>query len=151
MRASTILLNFVLWPVMQMGLARIFVMLPEAWFQQPATASGAGRGEVNFYRRALMIRRWKRWLPDGEGWVGGVFSKKSLRGASREHLGQFVTESRRGEATHWSAIACSLAFFLWNPVFTWPGLLFLAVALNGPCIAAQRYNRAMLLRWLRRP
>ena len=149
MKASVILLNFLLWPLMQMGLARIFVSLPAKWFER-AGVHATGEREVHFYRNVLKIKRWKRWLPDGEGWVGGRFSKKALHGADREHLHRFVSEGRRGEATHWAAIACSSVFFLWNPMFTWPGLLLLAMVLNGPCIAAQRYNRAMLLRWLGR-
>ena len=61
------------------------------------------------------------------------------------YLRTWVLESCRAELVHWLAIPPALLFFLWNP---WPvGLLMIlyALAVNGPCIVAQRYNRPRFL------
>ena len=57
-------------------------------------------------------------------------------------------ENVRGEAVHWIVLSSSVFFFLWNP--WWAGLIMVAYALaaNGPCIVAQRYNRIRLMKIL---
>jgi glycosyl-4,4'-diaponeurosporenoate acyltransferase len=143
-------LNVVLWAVMQLAVARIYVVLPDRYFNRAGRFSAVRWREIRFYRNALQVRRWKDLLPDGEGWVGGEFSKKSLQSVSRTYLERFVRETRRGEAVHWTAILCSALFFTWNPPITWPGLVLTGLVLNLPCIVVQRYNRFVLVNWLNR-
>lgn len=134
---------------MQLAVARIYVLLPDRMFRRRERVRPSRR-EVRFYRDSLKVRRWKNLLPDGEGWVGGDFSKKSLQSVSPSYLERFVRETRRGEAVHWTAIACAFLFFAWNRPLVWPSLVVTALAVNGPCIVVQRYNRFVLNEWLQR-
>lgn len=134
---------------MQLAVARIYVLLPDRMFQRRERVSPS-QSEIRFYRNTLQVRRWKDLLPDGEGWVGGEFSKKSLQSVSRTYLERFVRETRRGEAVHWTAIVCAFLFFFWNPPLVWPSFVVTALAVNGPCIVVQRYNRFVLVQWLQR-
>lgn len=147
---TRVLTNFITWPLIQLAIARLFLSLPARWFQSPVVRSDYHAREMRFYRATLHIRQWKGLLPDGARWLGDEDHKKSVRRADRRHLLRFVQETRRAEATHYAAFASLSLTLLWNPRFTWPGLIVLALLLNAPCILVQRYNRAALLQWLRR-
>ena len=96
------------------------------------------------------IRRWKDSLPEaGDLFRGGV-SKRHLAGGDSLSLARFAAETRRAEWVHWSALAASLTFFVWNPWAIGAVMVGFGIAVNLPFIAIQRYNRARVLRVLRR-
>ena len=103
-----------------------------------------------FYERVFAIKRWKDWLPDAARWFTGGFAKGELTDKGVEYWQRFRRETWRGELCHWCAIVCAPVFFLWNP--WWGDLIIVAyaIAANVPCILAQRYNRARILRLLAR-
>jgi glycosyl-4,4'-diaponeurosporenoate acyltransferase len=139
-------INCMGWPLIQMGLAWIFTRLPEDWFDAPTGC----KGEEGFYRHVLHVRCWKDRLPDAAGWFAGGFAKRSLAESGPLYLQRFVRETWRGELCHWSALAFTPVFFLWNP--WWGDLICLgyAIAANLPCIIVQRHNRLRLRKLLAR-
>jgi glycosyl-4,4'-diaponeurosporenoate acyltransferase len=140
--------NVVGLAALQLGLARLFLWLPNAWFEKRKPE--AKPAEHRLWERLLRVKRWKGFLPDGAAWFEGGFAKGRLAGRDIAYLRQFVRETRRGEACHWTALVGASVFFLWNP---WWGDLVIglyALAANLPCIIAQRYNRARLSRILAR-
>jgi len=143
-----VILNVGGWLLIQIGFAWLFTRLPAGWFSPspPFTWEQSGR----IYESWLGIRRWKDRLPDGARWFSGGFAKASLGGVDPDHLHRFARETRRAEMCHLAAILCAPVFFLWNPL--WGDLVIVAYALaaNVPCIVAQRYNRARLLRLMER-
>lgn len=102
------------------------------------------------YERRFAIRRWKRWLPEGGDTFEGGFNKKHLRGRDSAHLKRFVAETRRAEMTHWITMAYGPLFWLWSAWWLGGVMVVFGVLANVPCLVAQRYNRARLLRVLRR-
>lgn len=100
------------------------------------------------YTETFRIRRWKRLLPEAGALFAGGFDKKRLGGRDPLRLERYMAETRRAELGHVLALLAAPAFFAWNP---WPvGVFMLAYAIiaNGPCIAAQRYNRLRIQRVL---
>jgi glycosyl-4,4'-diaponeurosporenoate acyltransferase len=83
-----------------------------------------------FYERVMRIKQWKDLLPDAGALFQGGVSKQDLVGRDREHLA-------------W--------FFLWNPWWLGLAMVGYGIVANVPCVAIQRYNRARLLRIIRRP
>lgn len=143
-----IALNVVGWAGIQMGLAWAFTKMPVSWFN-PGRAFGF-ESNGRFYERAFCVKKWKDMLPDAARWFGGGFAKASMSSTDAAYLTRFVVETWRGEVCHWTAIACTPVFFLWNP--WWGDLIIVVYALfaNLPCILAQRYNRARFQRLLTR-
>ena len=72
------------------------------------------------------------------------------RTVTRADLGRYLVETRRGELAHWAIMAAAPLFLLWNPWTIWLLMVAYAVVANLPCIVIQRYNRARLLRILKR-
>jgi glycosyl-4,4'-diaponeurosporenoate acyltransferase len=139
--------NLLGWPVIQVGLAALFLRLPGQWFAKDGALYQARAWEEDgrFYTRWLQIRRWKRLLPDGAPWVGGM-SKKRLQSRDPRFLETFILETRRAECAHWCMLLCLPLFFLCNPPWARWVMTAYAVAANLPCIVAQRYNRLVLQR-----
>lgn len=104
----------------------------------------------HLYERRLGIRRWKQRVPEAGGFFAGGVSKRRLA-AGADGRDRLTIETRRAERAHWVALAfVGTVPALWNHG---PALLVMAlygVAINGPCIAVQRYNRARLARLSRR-
>jgi glycosyl-4,4'-diaponeurosporenoate acyltransferase len=146
--AWVVVLNVGGWLSLQLALAWAFTRMPVLWFHAvpPRAWEDGGR----FYERFVAVRRWKDLLPDGARWFAGGFGKGTLVSTAPEYLQRFLRETRRGELCHRFAILCAPVFFLWNP--WWGDLIILAYALaaNLPCIFAQRYNRARMLRLMGR-
>ena len=142
-----VILNVLLWPVIQVALAWGFTRMPVCWFNPPATPAFES---AVFHEKFLWIKHWKNLLPDGADWIGGAFNKSQLRATDREYLHRFIIESWRGELCHGCALLFVPVFFLWNP--WWGNCVILAYALsaNLPCLIAQRYNRIRLRRLLAR-
>jgi glycosyl-4,4'-diaponeurosporenoate acyltransferase len=141
----TIFLNVVLWPVIQLALAWLFIRMPASWFKAPTPFESA-----RFHERYLGVKHWKDLLPDGGTWFGGGFAKRGMSNTDPAYLQRFIAETWRGELCHYSAFLFLPLFFLWNP---WWGNLVMtlyAIAANAPCIIAQRYNRIRMRKLLDR-
>ena len=139
-----VLLNVGGWLAIQLGLAWLFLRMPVNWFA--AGEARTNRRVRNFYERILLIKRWKDRLPDAARWFEGGFAKSELAGTKPDYLRRFIRETWRGELCHWTAIACTPVFFLWNPAWGDGIILLYAVAANLPCILVQRFNRSRLQR-----
>jgi glycosyl-4,4'-diaponeurosporenoate acyltransferase len=97
----------------------------------------------------LGVRRWKDRLPEAGSLFGSV-SKRSLPGRTDRGLAAFAAEARRAEYVHWAALAPLAAMPWWNPPWLTACMVFYAVAVNGPCIIVQRFNRGRIEAILRR-
>ncbi len=134
-----VILNVVLWPVIQLALAWGFTRIPVECFHPPPMFDTAA-----FYERFFWIKRWKHLLPDGANWLGGAFQKREIKSTDLAYLDRFIIETWRGELCHLCAFLLVPVFSLWNP--WWGNCVILAYAIiaNLPCIIAQRYNRIRL-------
>ncbi len=143
-----IVLNVAGWLAIQIGFAWAFTQMSATWFNPPSAFAWERNGR--FYEACFRIKAWKDSLPDAARWFDSGFAKGTLAGKQRDYLQRFIRETWRGELCHWTAIACTPVFFLWNP--WWGDLIIVAYALaaNLPCILAQRYNRLRLRRLLAR-
>ena len=149
----TIILCFVVWPVLQVGAALICLNLsdryfsPESFFFRTRCFEKEGR----IYDRIFRVSRWKHLLPDGGMiWKKRGFKKKKLDSFSEVNLNRFLVESARGEMTHWLAIFPFWVFWFFTPpIVPWIMLIY-ALMINIPCIIAQRYNRPRVHRLLSR-
>jgi len=143
---TLILIDIAAWGAIHLGAAYLFIQIPlrrfneNAWWSRCRSWEKQGR----FYERLFFIRFWKSRLPDGARLFRGGFAKKQLAAPTAAYLDDFVKATCRAELTHYTVIALSPLFFLWNPV--WVGWIMIAYALtaNLPCIIAQRYNRPRL-------
>ena len=147
MRIGLLAANIAGCAALQLGLARMFVLMPCGWFERDGFWGRECFGELLVYRRWLRVRRWKGLLPDGAALVGSSF-RKGIPSRNAASLQRFLVETRRGEAAHWAMILCTPIMFLWNPGWACITLMTYAVAANAPCIVVQRYNRFVLLRIL---
>ena len=138
------------WLVFQVGAALIASRIPGRFLRDGAFWRPFGFETERFYRIVFGIRRWKGALPDGAALFKSGFRKKQLRGAESEYIEAFREETRRAELVHWLAIAPFWVFGLWAPPVVIPLMLAYALAVNLPCILAQRYNRPRLQRLLKR-
>jgi len=140
----TLLLCFIVWPVLQVSAALFCLALPNrllsvrSFFFRTHAFEKGGR----IYDRIFRVSRWKHLLPDGGTVLNkNGFRKKHLDSFSEENLTRFLTESVRGELTHWLAILPFWVFgFFAPPEIIWYMLAY-AIFANVPCIIAQRYNR----------
>ena len=149
---AVVAVDAVAWAAFQAAAGYAVHRLPDrrleedGWLLRPRRWEGDGA----FYAERLRIRRWKGLLPEGGTVFDGGFDKRHLRHRDRGHLRRHVLETRRAELGHWLSLLPAPLFVLWNP----PGLALAmplyALAVNGPCIAAQRYNRLRLQRVLAR-
>lgn len=147
---TTIILCFVLWPLLQLGAMEITYRLPRSFYTvdnrifKPRSFERQGR----FYESVFKVKSWKHLLPDGARYFKRGYKKKELNDFSTGNLEVFVMETCRAELTH---ILGALPFGLFG-FFIEPGGVFLmfiyAIAVNLPCLIIQRYNRLRLLRVL---
>jgi glycosyl-4,4'-diaponeurosporenoate acyltransferase len=145
---AVIALNIAAWLVIQFGLAWWMTRLPVECFDAQSffarTKSWERCGKI--YENLFCIKSWKDRLPDASRMFRGGFAKAELKSASADYFKRFMTETWRGEVTHWLALIALPIFCVWNP---WWGVLINAAvvfAVNVPCILAQRYNRARFAR-----
>jgi glycosyl-4,4'-diaponeurosporenoate acyltransferase len=97
-----------------------------------------GRG---FYARYFKVAAWKKYLPDGGAVSKKGFRKKRLMSTDPAYLELFLAESCRAELTHWLCIFPFWIFGFWAPPAVIPMMFAYSLAVNLPCIIAQRYNR----------
>ncbi len=109
----------------------------DGWLLRERGFEAGGR----WYRRRLLIGRWKDRLPEAGALFAGGVSKRQLPALDAAGLELFVRETRRAELGHWWAMACAPLFVLWNPPLAAALLLAYGVLVNLPFILIQRYNR----------
>lgn len=150
----TIVLDFVIWFIIHIGVVAIMVRIPAHHFN-PNRRLYRGRRwekEGDLYQDVFKVKKWKQHLPDGAKFLGGLgFPKKQLNGKDQIYFEAFLVETCRAEATHWIFILFAPFFFLWNPPWVGVVMIFYAVAENIPFIIAQRYNRFRFGRLLTSP
>jgi glycosyl-4,4'-diaponeurosporenoate acyltransferase len=138
-----IALCFLLWALIQTLVSFICLKIPNRYFH-PAKfpfASFKFEQEGAFYRKWLRVHSWKKFLPDGGALMGADYRKKNLEHVTHMNLQRFLLESCRAEMSHILAILPFWAFgFIAPPEVIWIMFIY-AVAINMPCIIAQRYNR----------
>jgi glycosyl-4,4'-diaponeurosporenoate acyltransferase len=140
----TILLCFIVWPLLQVSAAFICLKLPERTFSSQSllfrTYDFENGGRL--YDRIFRVSKWKHLLPDGGMiWSKKAFRKKKLDSFSDESLTKFLIESGRAELTHWLAILPFWVFGFFAPARVIWYMLAYALIVNLPCIITQRYNR----------
>jgi glycosyl-4,4'-diaponeurosporenoate acyltransferase len=148
--AAAVAVDASAWLIVQAGAGYLVHRLPDRALDAEPTLlrERAWEDGGRFYRDHLRVGRWKRHLPEGGAVFRGGFDKRTLRGSSSETLVRYRRETRRAELGHWLALAPAPLFALWNPPVLWPAMALYAVAVNVPCIVAQRYNRLRLSRVL---
>lgn len=149
----TIILCFLVWPVLQVGAALICMYMPDRYFSPDGFFFRAHRLEQGgqLYDRFFKVSRWKHLLPDGGMiWKKRGFRKKRLESFTEDNLNRFLVESARGELTHWLAILPFWIFGFFAPASVIWYMLLYALLINMPCIIAQRYNRPRVQRLLYR-
>lgn len=144
----TILLCFIVWPVLMVAAALLCTRLPERFFDYSSWFYRAHRWEKDgaIYQKLLRVRRWKKYLPDGGSLVKGGFEKKKLASFDKEHLDRYLLESCRAEMIHWLAMLPFWVFGFFTPTIVIFYMLLFALAVNLPCVIAQRYNRPRIVR-----
>ncbi|MBD3241890.1 MAG: glycosyl-4,4'-diaponeurosporenoate acyltransferase [Chitinivibrionales bacterium] len=145
--ARTIVLDSAAWFVLHMLIAFGATLLPRNLFNERQwlfRIRGWERGGTLYER--LNVMAWKKLLPDGAALFRGGFRKKHMQAGNKTYLMQFVKETCRAEAAHWTVIAVSPLFFLWNPRRVGVVMIAYALAANLPCVIVQRYNRPRLMR-----
>ena len=144
----TILLCFIVWPVLMVSAALLCTRLPDRFFDYATWFYRAhpweNDGEI--YQKWFRVRRWKKYLPDGGSLVKGGFEKKKLVNFSKDNLDKYLRESCRAEMIHWLAILPFWVFGFFTPPIVILYMLIYALAINMPCIIAQRYNRPRIVR-----
>ncbi len=147
----TILLCFIIWPIIQTGCAFFCLYLPNRCFSPNYWIYKAHRfeREGQIYQTIFHVKKWKHLLPDGGVvWKKRGFKKKHLQHFDQETLERFLYESCRGEATHWLPILLFWVFFLFTPAYVGWIMLGYSLLVNVPCIIVQRYNRPRITRYL---
>ena len=147
----TILLDAVAWAIIQLGIARVSVMLPAETVRRASGFLRTRRWERDgaVYER-LGVRRWKAWLPSGGPLFRDGFPLSRIASRDPDYLRTWSLESYRAELCHWLAILPAPLFFLWNLPVVGLAMILYAVGINLPCLIAQRYNRPRLERILKR-
>lgn len=145
----TILLCFVVWPVLQVSAALICLNIPDRYYNPNRFFYRAHRfeREGRIYDQIFRVSQWKHLLPDGGVvWKKRGFRKKNIADFSIENLNRFLVESARGELTHWLAIVPFWVFWFFAPPDVPWIMLGYALLVNMPCIIAQRFNRPRVRR-----
>ena len=146
--AADVAVDAAAWAAVQVGAGYLAHRLPahvldrDRWLWRERAWERGGR----FYVDVARIRRWKRFLPEAGAAFEGGFDKRRLRGRAPADLERFAAETRRAELAHWLAVVPTPAFVALNPPLLAPFMVAYPLAVNLPCIAAQRYNRIRLCR-----
>jgi len=151
MKLLVIILNDLGWPLIQLTLAALFLLLPDSLFAGDSWLTRERKFERGgyLYRRFLFMQRWKGLLPDGASWLGGR-PKKNVASRHVAELAAFATETRRAEIAHWCMLLCTPVFYLWNPAWACIVMTLYGMLANLPCILVQRGNRIKVARILHR-
>jgi glycosyl-4,4'-diaponeurosporenoate acyltransferase len=140
-----LLFNAMAWTLWGFGTGWYYRRRPETDLEHPLGILRIRDFEVSglWYERQLRIKTWKDHLPETGAWFG-AFSKRQLPGHDRHSLQWFANECRRGELTHWSILAATPLFALWNSGWLLAFAVLIGLAASLPFIAVLRYNRARI-------
>ncbi|MGI8684492.1 MAG: hypothetical protein ACR2MO_05290 [Acidimicrobiales bacterium] len=136
------------WACVQVATGYLAHRLPDrllaadTWLLRERSWERGGR----FYVETARIRRWKGLLPEAGAFFAGGVSKRTLGGRTADDLARLARETRRAELAHWLMMLPTPVFVACNRPLLAPFMPVYALAVNVPCIAAQRYNRIRLLR-----
>jgi glycosyl-4,4'-diaponeurosporenoate acyltransferase len=147
----TIVIDFVIWFIIHIGVVAIMVRIPAKHFDPNHWLYRSRKWERNgnVYQEVFRIKKWKQHLPDGARVLGRLgFRKKQLNDTSAGYFEAFSIETCRAELTHWIIILFAPFFFLWNLQGVGLFMIFYALLENVPFIIAQRYNRYRFKRLL---
>ncbi|HAL74743.1 MAG TPA: hypothetical protein DCM45_06605 [Clostridiales bacterium] len=144
----TVVLIVILWPSLQMLAGGLSRRLPDRLFNHQSSfyRSQPWEKDGKIYQTWFKIRCWKPLLPDGGAIIPGGYSKKHLTDYSSANLDKFLHESCRAEFSHWIAIMPFWLFGLIGPPVIIVFMLIYALAVNTPCIMAQRFNRPRIVK-----
>lgn len=148
--APAIAIDIAVWAAIQVTAGFVVHRLPphrvdrDTWLFRERAWERRGR----IYIRVFRVRRWKRWLPEAGAVFSGGFDKRHLATRDPAYLRAYAGETRRAELGHWLAIVPFPVFFLWNPRLVAWCMPVYTLAVNGPCIVSQRFNRIRLRRVL---
>ncbi len=144
----TLAVDFAAWLAINLTVSAMTLKMPDHWFDRDSwlyrTRKWENGGQI--WQSIFRVRSWKERLPDGSELIGRGYAKKRLRSTKVQVLEKFIRESRRAELTHVLAAAPAILFFLWNPPLAGWIIIVFALAINAPCIIAQRYNRPRLMK-----
>lgn len=135
------LINIIGIPACHLGIAWLCTNLPAHFFERP------NRTGVDFsfiYEKLFLVRYWKALLPDAAPWFNG-FPKGKLESTDHEYLQTFVSETRRGELSHWIQIIAINLFIIWTPSPASIIIIIYAFLANAPCIINLRYTRQRII------
>lgn len=148
----TVILCFVLWGGFQSLAAFICFLIPDIYYKPGSWVfrSHKWEKEGKIYVKILKVNKWKKYLPDGGAAFKKGYKKRNFTNYTRQGMEKYLVESCRGEMSHWLAIIPFWVFGFIAPIWIIIPMFLYALAINIPCIVAQRYNRprfiALLLR-----
>jgi glycosyl-4,4'-diaponeurosporenoate acyltransferase len=137
-----VLVDVVVWPLVSLAAGWWWARRPDAalagtgWLTRlrPFEARGT------WYERVLHVRRWKGWLPEAGSWFGGTSKRSMPKGG----LAVLRRECVRAELVHWTILAATPLFAVWNPPGLFAAMVVFAVVANLPCIVVPRFTRARI-------
>jgi glycosyl-4,4'-diaponeurosporenoate acyltransferase len=142
-RELTILLVFILWPIIQATITFICHKIDDSYFSYQSLFFKPSPWEKDgdIYKRLFKVNKWKKFMPDGAAAVKGEFKMRHLDFSNRDNLEKFLVVSCRGETAHWLSIIPFWVFGFFTPPIVIFYMLLYSLAANLPCIIVQRYNR----------
>ncbi len=142
-KLATVALFVLLWPIFQVGFAMLSNKIADEKFNENSWFYKSHKWENNgkIYNNVFKIREWKHLLPDGAKVFKKGFKKRQLVNLDEDYLESFIKETCRAEWGHWMQIIPFWIFGLFGPFYVVFIMLAYALAMNIPCIIAQRYNR----------
>lgn len=145
-------LNIILWPIFHLLISNITLRTPDIKFKKDSWLyrTRAYEKDGRFYERFLLIRVWKKWIPDGATLFNQGFKKKHLNSTQKSYIQHFIEETRRAEYSHILQILPCLTFFIFNEFWIAMIMVIYAFAFNMPLIWLQRYNRIRFQRLLKK-
>ncbi|HMQ10176.1 MAG TPA: glycosyl-4,4'-diaponeurosporenoate acyltransferase [Oligoflexia bacterium] len=146
----TTFLNIILWPIIHMSISWLITRLPLKHIPAHANLFKPLPFETpTWYKKYLLIKKWKDCLPDAAAWFEHGFAKATLKSSEEAYLKRFFIETTRGELAHWLTMAFTPLFYLWNPIWACIVMTSYALVANVPCILIQRYNRLRIKKILK--
>lgn len=136
-------LCFIVWGVLQTAAALVCFRIPDSFYNHkkfPFKPHGFERDGA-FYEKWFRVHKWKKYLPDGSALMGGQNRLKYLTHLHKAELERFLVESCRAEMIHALGILPFWVFGFFTPPRVILYMLVYALAVNVPCMMAQRYNR----------
>lgn len=140
---SIILANCLGIPASHLILSWLCERIPRHYFE--ITQTNKSSPPSPFYTKVLHIRSWKDRLPTAPRWIS-PFSKAQISSLDNSYLQSFISETRRGELSHWLQWGAISLFILWTPFPASLIILVYAALSNAPCILNLRYTRQRLIK-----